>query len=55
MHSQALVQGFVIANYQLGKAGDNVRVVFNQQVAEQLKQNSKLHRVARVPGSWRDF
>jgi hypothetical protein len=55
MHSQALVQGFVIANYQLGVAGDNVRVVFNQQVAEQLKQNSKLHRVARVPGSWRDF
>jgi len=55
MHSQALVQGYVIANYQLGIAGDNLRVVFNQQVAEQLKQNIKLHRVARVPGSWRDF
>lgn len=55
MLPHALVQGFVLANYQLGASGETVRVVFNEQVAEQLSQNTKLKRVARVPGSWRDF
>ena len=55
MLTHALVQGFVLANYQLGASGETVRVVFNEQVAEQLLQNSMLQRVAKVPGSWRDF
>lgn len=55
MQSDSAVFGSIVANYQLGNTSELTRVVYKADVIEQLQQNTKLQRVARVPGSWHDF
>ncbi|MEP1447615.1 MAG: hypothetical protein ABJK37_16030 [Paraglaciecola sp.] len=55
MQSGSAVLGAIVANYELGTKSDLTRVVFNADVMHHLQHNQKLQRVARVPGSWRDF
>ena len=55
MQTDSAVFGAIVANYELGTTSDLTRVVFNADVMHQLQHSKKLQRVARVPGSWRDF
>lgn len=55
MQSESAVFGAVVTNYQLGTISDLTRVVFQSDVMQNLQDSKKLHRVARVPGSWHDF
>lgn len=55
MQTDSAVFGAIVTNYQLGITSELTRVVYQADVMEQLQQNTKLQRVARVPGSWHDF
>ena len=55
MHTNSLVFGAVISNYQLGTKCGLTRVVFLADVIQKLQDSKRLQRVARVPGSWHDF
>lgn len=55
MQGSSAVIGAIVTNYQLGNASELTRVIYQADVMEQLQQNAKLQRVARVPGSWHDF
>lgn len=55
MQGDSAVFGAIVANFQLGVTSELTRVIYEADVMEQLQQNTKLQRVARVPGSWHDF
>ena len=55
MQSDSAVFGAIVTNYQLGSTSELTRVVYQADVMNQLQNNTRLQRVARVPGSWHDF
>ncbi len=55
MQGQAMVQGVVVTNFKLGEQAGVVRVAYNASVLAGLQKNQHLRRVAKVPGSKRDF
>ena len=55
MQNNSAVFGAVVTNFQLGTKSTLTRAVFQADVLQKLQNNKKLHRVARVPGSWHDF
>jgi hypothetical protein len=55
MIGSASVNGAVASNHQIGNSNGTFNAVFDAEVLEQLKTNDAFVRVARVPGSWRDF
>jgi hypothetical protein len=55
MLGDALVNGAIVANHPLGHANGTLNVVYNAAVLDQLQQHKTFRRVARIPGSWKDF
>lgn len=51
----ARVNGVVASNHPVGQANGTYNSVYDADVLAQLKVNDAFMRVARVPGSWRDF
>jgi hypothetical protein len=51
----ATVIGVVASNHSVGHANGSFNSVFDADVLAQLQVNDAFIRVARVPGSWRDF
>ena len=51
----ARVNGVVASNHSVGHANGTFNSVYDAEVLEQIQQNDAFQRVARVPGSWRDF
>ena len=51
----ARVNGVVASNHPVGHSGGTYNSVYDTDVLEALEQNSAFRRIARVPGSWRDF
>ena len=51
----ALVNGAIVSNHPLGHANGTLNVVYNAAVLDQLQQHNTFRRVARIPGSWKDF
>lgn len=51
----ARVNGVVASNHPVGQANGTYNSVYDVDVLAQLKANDAFLRVARVPGSWRDF
>lgn len=51
----ARVNGVVASNHQVGHANGTYNSVYDADVLNQLQQHDAFQRVARVPGSWRDF
>lgn len=51
----ARVNGVVASNHPVGHANGTYNSVYDTDVLDQLQQNDAFQRVARVPGSWRDF
>jgi hypothetical protein len=55
MLPDAIIYGALVANHSLGNTSGLKKVVYNSQVIGSLLTLNRLQRVARVPGSWRDF
>ena len=55
MQVNSVVVGAIATNHQLGVSSGITRVVYHQQVQENLQSSKELQRLARVPGSWHDF
>jgi hypothetical protein len=51
----ARVNGVVASNHPVGHANGSYNSVYDSDVLAELKVNDAFQRVARVPGSWRDF
>lgn len=51
----ARVNGVVASNHPVGHANGTYNSVYDTDVLDQLQQHDAFQRVARVPGSWRDF
>ena len=51
----ATVNGVVASNHSVGHANGTFNSIFDADVLAQLQINDAFIRVARVPGSWRDF
>jgi hypothetical protein len=51
----ALVNGVVASNHSVGHANGTFNSVYDADVLAQLEMHDAFQRVARVPGSWRDF
>jgi hypothetical protein len=51
----ARVNGVVASNHPVGHANGTYNSVYDSEVLAELKVNDAFQRVARVPGSWRDF
>ncbi|WP_100656636.1 PilX N-terminal domain-containing pilus assembly protein [Alteromonas flava] len=51
----ALVNGVVASNHPVGHANGTYNAVYDADVLAQLELNDTFQRVARIPGSWRDF
>lgn len=51
----AAVNGVVVSNHPVGQSGGTYNSVYDIDVLERLQLNDVFKRVARVPGSWRDF
>ena len=55
MTGGARVIGGVIANHILGHANGYYHSTYHRDVLTRLQQHSSFQRLARVPGSWRDY
>jgi hypothetical protein len=55
MNSGAIIKGALVTNHQLGQLPDIVRVIYDDAVLQSLVTQKDLQRIARVPGSWKDF
>ncbi|MBF7073792.1 pilus assembly PilX N-terminal domain-containing protein [Glaciecola sp. MH2013] len=55
MNGGALVNGIVASNHPVGHANGSFNSVFNADVVNNLQVNDAFQRIARIPGSWRDF
>ena len=55
MNGGARVIGGVIANHDLGHANGYYHSTYHQDVLTLLQQHNAFQRLARVPGSWRDY
>ncbi|MFT4937092.1 MAG: hypothetical protein ACI88A_000101 [Paraglaciecola sp.] len=55
MLGDALVNGAIVSNHPLGHANGALNAVYNAAILEQLQQHKTFRRVARIPGSWKDF
>ncbi|MDC8832738.1 PilX N-terminal domain-containing pilus assembly protein [Alteromonas gilva] len=55
MLGSARVNGVVASNHPVGHANGTYNSVYDANVLDQLQQHDAFQRVARVPGSWRDF
>lgn len=51
----ATVNGAIASNHTIGKSSGTFNSTFDADVLAQLELNDAFIRVARVPGSWRDF
>jgi Tfp pilus assembly protein PilX len=51
----AAVNGLVASNHQVGNSNGTFNAIFDADILAQLEANDAFKRVARVPGSWRDF
>jgi hypothetical protein len=51
----AVVNGVVASNHPVGHSSGTYNSVYDADVLAQLEQHDAFQRVARVPGSWRDF
>ncbi|MDM7860815.1 hypothetical protein QTP81_09430 [Alteromonas sp. ASW11-36] len=51
----ALVNGVVASNHPVGHSNGTYNSVYDADVLAQLELNDTFQRVARIPGSWRDF
>lgn len=51
----AAVNGVVASNHPVGLANGTYNAVYNADVLSAIEQHDAFMRVARVPGSWRDF
>lgn len=51
----ASVNGVVASNHKVGNSNGTFNSIFDADVLAQLEANDAFVRVARVPGSWRDF
>ncbi len=51
----AQVNGVVASNHQVGHSNGTYNAVYDADVLAQIMQHDAFKRVARVPGSWRDF
>ncbi|WP_100643045.1 PilX N-terminal domain-containing pilus assembly protein [Alteromonas facilis] len=51
----AQVNGVVASNHPVGHANGTYNAVYDADVLAQLELNDTFQRVARIPGSWRDF
>ena len=49
------INGAVASNHPVGHAGGSYNAIYDADVLALLKQHDAFQRVARVPGSWRDF
>ncbi|MCW8092918.1 hypothetical protein [Alteromonas sp. ASW11-130] len=54
MHASASIFGALMANCTISKHS-YIRVRFSQSILNALRDNSKMQRLYRIPGSWRDF
>jgi hypothetical protein len=55
MLGDAFVNGAIVSNHLLGHANGTLNAVYNVALLKQLQQLNTFRRVARVPGSWKDF
>ncbi|WP_338291687.1 pilus assembly PilX N-terminal domain-containing protein [Planctobacterium marinum] len=55
MNGGASVFGAVASNHSVGHANGTFNVVYDSDVLSQLEQGDAFQRLARIPGSWRDF
>lgn len=55
MERGAKIKGALISNHELGGVSDTIRVVYDDNVLQTLVTQNELQRLARVPGSWKDF
>lgn len=51
----ALVNGVVASNHPVGHSSGTYNSVFDADVLSNLEQHDAFKRIARIPGSWRDF
>ncbi|MGS2720302.1 PilX N-terminal domain-containing pilus assembly protein [Paraglaciecola aestuariivivens] len=51
----ARVNGVVVSNHPVGHANGTYNAVYDAEVLAMLEQHDAFQRIARVPGSWRDF
>ncbi|MCF2948342.1 hypothetical protein L0668_09510 [Paraglaciecola aquimarina] len=55
MQTGAQVVGSLLSNHQISQAGEQLQVIYDDKVLLNLSKQTELHRIARVPGSWKDF
>lgn len=51
----ARVNGVVVSNHEVGHANGTYNSVYDADVLAMLQTHDAFQRIARVPGSWRDF
>jgi len=51
----ALVNGVVASNHPVGLSSGTYNAVYDANVLAQIEAHDAFQRIARVPGSWRDF
>ncbi|RDV29321.1 hypothetical protein DXV75_02405 [Alteromonas aestuariivivens] len=51
----AKVNGVVVSNHPVGHANGTYNAVYDAEIVAELIENEDFLRVARVPGSWKDF
>lgn len=55
MEGSAYINGALIINNSLDDALSTIRIRYHLGVLDTLMRDNKMQRLARVPGSWRDF
>lgn len=55
MIGSSRVNGAVVSNHPVGLSSGTYNAVYDADVLEQIEAHDAFHRIARVPGSWRDF
>jgi hypothetical protein len=55
MPTTSLVNGALVANYELGSLAGSIRVKYDLAILQTLVNSAYLKRVAKVPGSWHDI
>lgn len=55
LNGGAIVNGVIVANYQLGKFNGTFDAKYDPDVLNNIKNGSAFQRMKMIPGSWRDW